>query len=251
MARRLLDIVVALIGLVAAAPLLLAACIAIKLSSPGPVLYRARRVARDRRRLPSGSAGAGHHSERRRNGYAAREFTMYKLRTMHVDRSGGTPITSVNDSRVFPLGAWLRSMKIDELLQFVNVLKGDMSLVGPRPEAPEIVRAHYTPDDLLTLRVAPGITSPGTLYYYTHGEQTLAGDCVVELYLERLLPAKLALDRVYLRRRTVLYDIQVIRRTAMVVLARATGSQRFPHMPELLESGVRLDSQHPSRISPA
>jgi lipopolysaccharide/colanic/teichoic acid biosynthesis glycosyltransferase len=251
MGKRLLDIVVALVALIAAAPLLLAACVGIKLSSPGPVVYRARRVARDRRRLPSGSFIAGHDPERRRNGYVGREFTMFKLRTMHVDRSGGAPITGMNDSRVFPFGAWLRRLKIDELLQFVNVLKGDMSLVGPRPEDPEIVRAHYTPEDLLTLRVAPGITSPGTIYYYTHGEQMLAGDRVLELYLERLLPAKLALDRVYLRRTTVLYDIQVIRRTAMVILARAIGSQRFPHMPELVESGVRLDSQQPSRTSPA
>ena len=248
MAKRLLDIVVALVALMAAAPFLFAACIGIKLSSPGPVLYRARRVARDRRRLPSESAGAGHHSERRRNGYVGREFTMYKLRTMHVDRGGGTPITGVNDSRVFPFGAWLRSMKIDELPQFVNVLKGDMSLVGPRPEAPEIVRAYYTPDDLLTLQVAPGITSPGTIYYYAHGEKMLEGDQVMERYVEQLLPVKMALDHVYLRRATVLYNVRLILRTMDVIVGRAFGRRRCPDMPELVESGVTLDSPRAARV---
>ena len=103
--------------------------------------------------------------------------------------------------------AFLRATKIDELPQLINVLKGDMSLVGPRPEAPEIVRRHYTPDDLITLQVSPGVTSPGTVYYYTHGESTLAADRSSTTTSSASLPVKLALDRVYLiaRRRSTIF----------------------------------------------
>ena len=107
---------------------------------------------------------------------------MYKFRTMRVSANASS-ITAASDSRVFPFGAFLRATKIDELPQLVNVLKGDMSLVGPRPEAPEIVRDHYTADDLTTLQVPPGLTSPGSVYYYTHGESTLADDAAVDHYV--------------------------------------------------------------------
>ena len=161
---------------------------------------------------------------------------MYKFRTMRVDVATPRVRLPLNDSRVFPFGAFLRATKIDELPQLVNVLKGDMSLVGPRPEAPEIVRGHYTPDDLITLQVPPGVTSPGTVYYYTHGESTLAADGAVDHYVKRLLPVKLALDRVYIERRRVLYDIRVILRTVAAILARILGS-RFPEPPELAKTG--------------
>src|SRR4051812_45016081 len=106
---------------------------------------------------------------------------MYKFRTMpmHSD-AAGNPITARNDFRVFPFGRFLRATKIDELPQLINVLKGDMTLVGPRPEAPEVVRVHYAKDDLFTLQVPPGLTSPGTVYYYTHFESTLPAEGVLK-----------------------------------------------------------------------
>jgi lipopolysaccharide/colanic/teichoic acid biosynthesis glycosyltransferase len=128
--------------------------------------------------------------------------------------------------------------KIVELPQLIYVLKGDMSLVGPRPEAPEIVRSHYTPADLSTLQVPPGVTSPGTVYYYTHCEQMLDTDTVVDDYVQRMLPAKLALDRVYIKRPTLLYDIRVILRTIVTVATRTLGRQWFPDPPELAEADV-------------
>jgi len=181
--------------------------------------------------------GRGVIFKQARVGRTGRPFTMYKFRTMRIAPSGGaSPITARNDSRVFPFGAFLRATKIDELPQLINVLTGDMTLVGPRPEAPEIVRRHYTPDDLTTLRVAPGVTSPGTVYYYTHCESILAVDSAVDQYVEELLPAKLALDRVYLRRATMLYDVRVILRTIAGIGARVVGSRRFPDPPELREA---------------
>ncbi len=111
--------------------------------------------------------------------------------------------------------------------------------MGPRPEAPEIVRSHYTPDDMTTLQVPPGVTSPELSTHYTHCESTLATDGVVDEYVERLLPAKLALDRVYIKRPTVLYDIRVILRTIVTIVARTLGRQWFPDPPELAEAEVK------------
>jgi len=148
MAKRLFDVVVAALGLVAAAPLLLVAAVGIRLSSPGPILYRARLLGRD-----------------------GRPFTMYKLRTMHLNhRTSRSVITAQHDPRVFAFGRPLRRLKIDELPQLVNVLRGEMSLVGPRPQHPDIVRSYYAPEHGETLRVRPGLASPGSLYDSTHGE---------------------------------------------------------------------------------
>jgi lipopolysaccharide/colanic/teichoic acid biosynthesis glycosyltransferase len=110
-----------------------------------------------------------------------------------------------------------------------------MSLVGPRPEAPEIVQGYYTRDDLRTLQVPPGVTSPGTVYYYTHCEAKLAQDAVVDQYVKELLPAKLALDRVYLQRATTFYDVRILVRTMVGITAKALGSKSFPDPPEMRE----------------
>jgi lipopolysaccharide/colanic/teichoic acid biosynthesis glycosyltransferase len=238
--KRILDIVLAGGVLLATAPLLLLAAIGIKLTSRGPVFYRATRIARDRRRGGSDTRPPAEMIERRRqDGYRGREFTMYKFRTMRVETgSNGSPITAARDARVFPFGAFLRATKIDELPQLVNVLKGDMSLVGPRPEAPEIVRGHYTAADIRTLQVPPGLTSPGTVYYYTHGESTLQADATVDQYVTHLLPVKLALDRVYIERRRPLYDIRLLVRTALVIVARILGTRSFPTPPELAQADV-------------
>ena len=221
-AKRLFDITIAVFLIAISSPLLLVGAIGIKLTSSGPVLYRAKRIGRDRRR------------QQRAGPYHGREFTMYKLRTMHVDTGKeATPITAWQDPRVFTWGRFLRAVKIDELPQLVNVIKGDMSLVGPRPEAPEIVRTHYRADDFATLLVLPGLTSPGTLYYYTHCETALAANVVMEVYVERVLPVKLALDRVYLVNASFAYDLRILLRTMKVVVGRSLGIRRFADPPEL------------------
>jgi lipopolysaccharide/colanic/teichoic acid biosynthesis glycosyltransferase len=222
--KRVFDSSLALAALVLASPALVVAAIGIKLTSPGPILYRARRIGRDRRRQQRGGP------------YRGREFTMYKLRTMHV-ASGATalPITAWNDDRVFPWGRFLRKTKLDEIPQLVNVILGDMSLVGPRPEAPEVVHDYYRDVDVTTLRVRPGVTSPGTLYYYTHCEAQLSADEVMDTYVGRVLPLKLDLDRVYLADASLRYDVRLLARTAGVVVRRLLGFRRFSDPPELLK----------------
>ena len=215
-AKRAFDLVVATLALFAALPLLLAAALGIRLTSPGPVLYRATRVGRGNR-----------------------PFTMFKLRTMHVHRPAAagkvadSAITAKDDPRVFPLGALLRRTKVDELPQLLNVILGDMSLVGPRPEDPRFVAANYTPADLTTLDVRPGLTSPGSVWYYTSAEDELTSDDPERHYVERVLPLKLALDRVYVHEVSVGYDIALIARTVRVLAALLLGSRRFAEPPEM------------------
>ncbi|HEX7039817.1 MAG TPA: sugar transferase [Trueperaceae bacterium] len=207
--KRALDVVLSAAALLVLSPLLALVAVAVPLASPGPALYRARRV-----------------------GVGGRPFTMYKFRTMHLG-GGGAPITAGDDPRVFPLGRLLRRLKVDELPQLFNVLRGDMSLVGPRPEDPDIVARHYSPAHMETLEVRPGITSPGSVYYYAVGEETLQHGDAVDAYVERLLPVKLALDIVYVREASLAYDLSLVIRTASVILARAAGRRRFPDPPEL------------------
>ena len=212
--KRLCDLGLASIGLVLGAPLLAAAAAGIRLSSPGPLLYRAPRIGR-----------------------AGRPFTMYKLRTMLVGDTGATSaITGRNDPRVFRFGAWLRRAKIDELPQLFNVLRGDMSLVGPRPEDPRIVAEHFTPRHFETLVVRPGLASPGSIYNYTHGERLLTGADPERDYVEQLLPFKLALEVVYVRRASLRYDVAIIGRALATIAAVLLGRRRFPDPPEAPEA---------------
>jgi lipopolysaccharide/colanic/teichoic acid biosynthesis glycosyltransferase len=158
---------------------------------------------------------------------------MYKFRTMRVGQAARSAITARDDRRVFPFGSWLRRLKIDELPQLINVLKGEMSVVGPRPEDPEIVRKYYAPAHLETLRVAPGLASPGSIYNYTHGERLLGGEDAERLYAERLLPVKLALDTIYVREASPLYDLSIIVRTALAIATVAAGKKEFADPPEM------------------
>lgn len=216
MAKRLFDIVSAAVALVLTAPLIGLAAIGIKLTDPGPVFFRARRV-----------------------GFLGREFTMLKLRTMKVGGgSGGSGgqgpvITGLNDERVSTIGKILRKTKIDELPQLFNVLRGDMAIVGPRPEDPAIVQEHYSSTDLETLGVRPGLASPGSLYQFTSGDKVLHADDPETHYVDKLLKTKLALDRVYIRRASLRSDLQIIGRTLATIGAVALGRRRFKQPPEM------------------
>jgi lipopolysaccharide/colanic/teichoic acid biosynthesis glycosyltransferase len=188
--KRTFDIVAAALGVVILSPLLLMAAVLVKLSSPGPVFFQQERI-----------------------GKGFRPFLIYKFRTMRPDAPAtGMLITVGNDPRVTRIGRLLRKTKIDELPQLINVLKGDMSLVGPRPEVPkyvELFRADY--DEIL--RVRPGITDLASLKY--RDEAAVLGDSsnVEERYETQILPDKIKLGKEYIKRSSFLFDLKLIEKT--------------------------------------
>lgn len=197
--KRLLDIIISAIALVASIPLFIVAALGIRLSSRGPILYRAPRV-----------------------GLNGEVFVMHKFRTMETrEDKNASAISRADDPRVFAFGSWLRRMKIDELPQFYDVLRGKMSLVGPRPEDPRIVRDHYSVAGMKTLSVLPGLTSIGSLYYYTNGENLLTDQDPEVFYVKHLLPIKLALDSKYIYDASLTNDLKLLFRTAQVIVLKS------------------------------
>lgn len=192
---RPVEAALALAALAALSPVILAAASAVALSSPGPVFFRQPRAGR---------GGA--------------PFTLWKLRTMRVAPEG-VLLTAAGDSRITPAGRWLRRFKIDELPQLWNVVRGDMSLVGPRPEVPRYVDLGE-PLWREVLAARPGLTDPVTLRLRNE-EDLLAGVAdiadVEAFYRERLLPWKLRGYRDYLRRRTAWTDLAALARTVLAV----------------------------------
>jgi lipopolysaccharide/colanic/teichoic acid biosynthesis glycosyltransferase len=213
-AKRLVDLLLSSAALLVLAPVLALAALGVRIASPGLILFRAERVGRD-----------------------GRPFTIYKLRTMHVEHGPYTSaVTAADDPRVFPFGAWLRRSKIDELPQLLNILRGEMSIVGPRPEDPRIVAEHYTPLLRETLDIRPGLASPGSIYNYTHGERLIRPDTPEADYVERLLPIKVALDVVYVRHSSPWYDAAIVGRTVWALAASLLGKRAFPDPPEMEEA---------------
>ena len=193
MARRLLDLFASLIDLILLLPLSALIAVAIKLDSPGPVLFRGQRVGRD--------------------GF---QFAIYKFRTMVTDADQQGPgITVSGDPRITRVGRLLRRSKLDELPQLINVLKGEMSLVGPRPEDPRYVML-YTPEQRRVLSVRPGLTSPASLIF-RHEEELLGGEDWESTYLQKVLPAKLRIELEYLERRSVWRDLTVVAQTVLAL----------------------------------
>jgi lipopolysaccharide/colanic/teichoic acid biosynthesis glycosyltransferase len=226
MIKRLLDRFIAAVALAAAGPIMIAVAMGLRIASPGPVLYRA---------LRSGRGGV--------------PFTMYKFRTMRPADEGdpGSRVTADRDPRVFPFGALLRATKIDELPQLLNVLRGDMAIVGPRPEDPTIVGTYYAPAHMETLDVLPGLSSPGSIYYYIAGESSIRAHDAEARYLRDILPLKLALDTVYVRRSSVAYDLRIMARTVAAIAWKLLGRRKFPDPPEL---GAAYRMLVPTRLPP-
>jgi lipopolysaccharide/colanic/teichoic acid biosynthesis glycosyltransferase len=202
MAKRLFDLTLAGLGLALALPLMACVATGIRLASPGPVLYRAVRVGR-----------------------GGEPFVMYKFRTMHHVPAGtaGPAVTAIQDPRVFPFGCLLRATKLDELPQLWNVLAGDMSIVGPRPEDPGIVAEHYGPLERETLAVRPGLTGPGALFATTNGHLYLNDFDPEGSYVRNLLPVRIGLDLAYARRPSIAQDLRIIGRTLLMIARTVAG----------------------------
>lgn len=205
MLKRVFDIVFALCALLILAPVLVVVVLWIKLDSQGPALFRQERV-----------------------GLRGRPFSIYKFRTMRVGAAEqGLQITIGADPRITRAGAFLRRYKLDEFPQFVNVLIGDMSLVGPRPEMPRYVALYPREAWDLILSVRPGITDLASIVYRDESEVLAAAEDPEELYVREILPAKLEHCCQYVRKRSLWLDLVIIWRTARVVLRRtAQGETR-------------------------
>jgi lipopolysaccharide/colanic/teichoic acid biosynthesis glycosyltransferase len=205
--RRLLDVTVAGTLLVVLAPLLTVLAVLVRATSSGPALFRQTRIGRN-----------------------CQPFVLLKLRTMRADAPRtGAPITSGADRRITRLGVWLRRTKLDELPQLWNVLRGDMSLVGPRPEVPQYV-ARYTAAQRAVLLVRPGLTDPASLAWTDEAATLATFREPLRAYAEAVLPRKLALSLAYLERRTVWSDLAIVVRTAAYV-ARAALPARLRERP--------------------
>src|SRR5882762_8339449 len=196
--KRLFDVACAILLVTAAAPLMITLALVIKASSRGPFLFRQNRVGRN-----------------------GEEFPVFKFRTMYSSTgdSSGALITRSGDCRVTRVGRWLRKWKLDELPQFVNVLRGDMSLVGHRPDMLKYMQT-LTGRDRNILYFRPGITSPASLRFRNE-EQELAKvppEELEQLYVSKLLPQKIRMDLDYAERATFLTDCRILLLTAFSVL---------------------------------
>ena len=195
--KRLFDIVASSLGLIALSPLFLVLALWIKADSRGPVFYRQTRVGKDNR-----------------------DFRLYKFRSMRPDADKGSLITiGGRDPRETRSGYYIRKYKLDEFPQLINVLKGDMSLVGPRPEVRKYVDM-YTPQQMKVLSVRPGITSLASIRYRNENEILAAADDPDRCYIEQVMPDKLRIDLEYVGNASLANDIRLILSTFKEIIAK-------------------------------
>lgn len=196
--KRAIDISAAVCGIVIVAPLLLVLAVLIKLDSPGTVFYRGQRVGRH-----------------------GKLFWIYKFRSMVSNARANPPerVATYNDPRVTRLGVFLRSTKLDELPQLINVLRGEMSFVGPRPESAKYF-PYFTADQRRVLNAWPGITGISQLDFIDESALLRDEHDYERVYVEQILPCKLALDLWYIDHWSLRLDVQCVARTAWQVLSR-------------------------------
>lgn len=187
--KRCLDILGSILGLILTAPIIILTALAIKLTSPGPIFYSQIRVGR-----------------------GGKLFPIYKFRSMRVDaeKNSGPVWAKTQDQRVTPIGRWIRRLRIDELPQFINVLKGDMSIIGPRPERPNFVDqfSQEISDYRRRLNVKPGIT--GLAQVHHHYDETL-----------RDVRKKIKYDLLYIKKLCLWTDLSIVLRTFRVIITGA------------------------------
>ena len=191
--KRAFDILCSFLGLAVLSPVLLVVSVLVAVTSPGGVFFRQERIGKD-----------------------GRPFRIFKFRSMRKDNAG-LKITTGNDSRITPVGRFLRKSKIDELPQLINVLVGDMSFVGPRPEVADYVNL-YTPYQRQVLLVRPGITGLASIRFRNENDLLTASDDPNRTYVEQIMPRKIDLDLEYIPHASVLYDIKLIFQTFAVVI---------------------------------
>ncbi|QCX26474.1 sugar transferase [Nocardioides jishulii] len=193
MAKRAVDVFAAGLGVAVTSPLMLLAAVAVKLTSPGPVIFRQTRVGR-----------------------GGDTFEILKFRTMRAG-APGAQVTAGHDPRITQVGAWLRSTKVDELPQLINVLRGDMSLVGPRPEVPRYVAEWPVEQRHQILSVRPGITDPASIEFRREAEELAGVDDPEAHYVSVILPRKVELYCDYVATQSFVGDLKILLRTLRTV----------------------------------
>lgn len=195
MLKRLMDIILVLIGFIVALPLMGIVALIIKINSPGPVLYISERI-----------------------GKGGKPFKIYKFRTMviNADKLGG-PSTAADDPRLTKIGLFLKRFQLDELPQLFNVLKGDMSLVGPRPEVKIYVNMMTEEEKNVILSVRPGITDLASLWNFHEAEILKGSSDPEKTYMEKIRPEKLRLQQEYVKKSSIWLDIKIIFQTILKV----------------------------------
>jgi lipopolysaccharide/colanic/teichoic acid biosynthesis glycosyltransferase len=218
--KRAFDLVLTVAGLLVIGPLLLLLALCVKLGSRGPVFYLGARVGR-----------------------GGRPFNIIKFRTMIVDADKGGPTTTTGDDpRVTPIGHFLRRFKIDELPQLLNVLAGQMSLVGPRPQVRWAVDL-YSADELNLLTVRPGITDYASLVFRNEGDLLLGSTDPDRDYLEKIAPEKIRLGLYYVETHSVQNDLKIILATVGAIFGKDPGWCLPPHRIPTIEPNQKPDSE--------
>ena len=214
MSKRAFDLIFSTLGLIFLLPFWGCIVIAILIDGGSPVFYKSYRM-----------------------GKGGRRFKMYKFRTMREDvRDNGPRVTAHDDPRITSLGRFLRATKINELPQLLNVIKGDMSLVGPRPEDPEFASV-YPAEQKTILSIRPGITSPASILYYDE-ERLLSFTKAADSYVSEIMPRKMRLDLLYVRHHSFLLDMDVLFQTLLYYLPRMRAAL-VPRMDEILFGPVQ------------
>ena len=194
MLKRIFDIILSLFGLIILLPFMLIIAILIKLDSKGPVFFKQVRVTK-----------------------SGREFKIFKYRTMRVGSDKYSQITVGKDNRITKIGVFLRKYKLDEIPQLINVLLGDMSLVGPRPEVPKYV-ALYTEGQKEILKVRAGITDYASIEFSDENDLLASEEDPEKAYIEKIMPKKIELNKKYLSEISILTDIKIILLTIKKIL---------------------------------
>ncbi len=226
--KRVLDVVLSIVSGIVLLPVFLITCIGIKISSPGPVLYHSYRAGKNKK-----------------------IFAFYKFRSMHLPKGANKDMSIAeqerlglkknmnvpDQDRLFTFGRIIRRLKIDELPQLINIIKGDMSIVGPRPMTAEHFEEIYCGKYEIITSVTPGLTSPASLYDYTVGDKYTDETA----YDRDVMPVKLELELYYVENQGFLYDCSLVWRTIVTILQVLFGKKQFSDQPELrlIKSGVK------------
>jgi lipopolysaccharide/colanic/teichoic acid biosynthesis glycosyltransferase len=191
MLKRLFDIIFSLFGLILISPLFLVIAVLIKRESPGPVFFRGTRIGKD-----------------------GRPFKIFKFRTMVPDAEKlGGPSTASDDPRLTKIGNFLKKYQLDELPQLINVMAGDMSLVGPRPEVPSVVELLTEKEKKIILIQKPGMVDLASIWNFHEGERLTGKIDPHKVYLEEIWPIKKKLQIYYIKNQNIWLDIRIILRT--------------------------------------